>query len=313
MTEHPPPGWTLADLCAGGGGSWLYLLGESLVPPVSWMGGKRRLAREIHTRMGIPLGRPERIVLVELGTWSWIWTLILELERCRDVAAVLRSWEGLDPRMLWDQLAATPPIDHTPARAAQWLWLQARSASGVPVWWDGERHTSSHHGKGLTTAGQKGGGEWRMGEERSKAARGTRTLSQVGGGPDTRWTSGGIVHPATIADRIEAIARAVIETNTTVEVWCCDVRDATPIPGSFCYFDPDYVGCTGYECTCPRDEVLAVATRWAAEAEVVGVSEAVPLPLSGWSPVQLKHGKRNEWLTVSRETLGQLALWSEAL
>lgn len=213
--------WTWAEPFAGAAACTLRLVGgRDLAPPVAWMGGKRRLARAILDAMGVPETPPSRVLLADAGPWGWVWPLLLEPESAAAVARVLRSWAGEHPRDLWQRLAAQPPAEDLHERAAQWLWLQARSASGVPIWWDGwrlrvegrsvpqstwdlygeenaGRWRAADHGTGRdTTAGQSGRGEpagWLASDGRGEPRRaGARA---VGG----RWEKGnedGRVQPA---------------------------------------------------------------------------------------------------------------------
>lgn len=80
---------------------------------------------------------------------------------------------------------------------------------------------------------------------------------------------------------------------------------------------PPYEQTTGYGATLPRPDVLTLAARWQAAGCVVAVSEAEPLPLPGWHAHSLPrpHGvvrswsrQQAEYLTISREPRGQLAL-----
>lgn len=155
--------WTWAEPFAGGAACALRLVGgERLKPPVAWMGGKRRLARAILDAMGVPEEPPSSVLLADAGPWGWVWPLLLDPSAAARVALVLRSWAGEHPRELWQRLAAVPPAEDLHERAAQWLWIQARSASGVPVWWEGWR---------------TGGAAWRTGDGRNAHDR----------GEDMRW------------------------------------------------------------------------------------------------------------------------------
>lgn len=121
------------------GGAWLYLVSMDLVPLVSWMGGKRRMAHRIMELLGLDPGTGVPAILGDLSWWGWVWPLLLDPETGPLVAAWLRLWQGEDPRALWFRLRdAGPPADPV-ERAAGLLWLQARAASGVPVWWVGDR------------------------------------------------------------------------------------------------------------------------------------------------------------------------------
>lgn len=129
---------TYVDPFLGAGAVWLALLGADLVPPVSWMGGKRRLAEEILAILGLRLGRPIPCILGDASWWGWVWPLCLDSVTGPQVCAWLRSWRGEDPRALWFRLRGAGPPEDLVERAAGLLWLQARAASGVPVWWEGD-------------------------------------------------------------------------------------------------------------------------------------------------------------------------------
>lgn len=147
--------WTWAEPFAGAAACALRLVGgRDLAPPVAWMGGKRRYARAILDALGVPEELPARVLLADAGPWGWVWPLLLATADAARVAAVLRSWAGEHPRELWQRLAAQPAED-VYERAAQWLWLQARSASGVPIWWDGWRTDDQ---RWVSTRPQQGGG-----------------------------------------------------------------------------------------------------------------------------------------------------------
>ena len=147
-------GWTWVEPFAGAAACALRLVGgKDLAPPVAWMGGKRRLARAILDAMGVPDSPPSRVLLADAGPWGWVWPLLLRPTDAAAVAGVLRSWAGEHPRDLWQRLAAQPPAEDLHERAAQWLWLQARSASGVPIWWDGWR-LEAGNGKVPTDRGE---------------------------------------------------------------------------------------------------------------------------------------------------------------
>jgi hypothetical protein len=148
--------WTWAEPFAGAAACALRLVGgERLKPPVAWMGGKRRYARAIVDAMGVPEGPPSRVLLADAGPWGWVWPLLLVPADAAQVARILRSWAGEHPRELWQRLAAQPPAEDLHERAAQWLWLQARSASGVPIWWDGWR---TNDARWVSTRPQQAGG-----------------------------------------------------------------------------------------------------------------------------------------------------------
>lgn len=134
------------DPFLGAGAVWLSLLDASLVPLVSWMGGKRRLSARIlaaldlapgRVLLGSRVGEVPPCLLGDASWWGWVWPVCLDPVTGPRVAAILRSWRGEDPRALWFRLRAAGPFADPCEAAAQLLWLQARAASGVPVWWEG--------------------------------------------------------------------------------------------------------------------------------------------------------------------------------
>lgn len=350
MTHQLPT--VFVSLCCGAGAEPLEALRQAarvptLDPPVAWMGGKRRLAPDILGVLGVEPALLTRIVLVDAGTWGWVWPVCLG-EHGPRVCEVLRLWGSeRGPRALWDWLVSQPPMEGLAERAAQWLWLQARSASGVPVWWsadleewkkgDGDRSADDrgedrrwpYHdlegwrsqagpradgSRGEAKASMSGGKGWRQGSANARPDQpaeqrglwlasdgrgverpcGQRQIRSEGG------KSGGMMRPATIAERIEAIRRAILRWGGSFEVVHGDVRDFEPISGSIVAFDPPYLGRTGYGWTLDRPGALDVARRHRAAECRVGVCEAEPLDLSGWFPVELARGQKSpEWITVS--------------
>lgn len=120
---------------AGAAAVWLRLLEPTLTPPVAWQGGKRRLAPAILDVLGLTPRQPHRALLGDAGWWGEVWPLVVSPLRGTEVSRWLRSWSDEDPRELWFRLRSEGRPDDPVERAAGLLWLQARAASGVPVWW----------------------------------------------------------------------------------------------------------------------------------------------------------------------------------
>ena len=281
------------ELCAGAAATTLRLLGgRDAVPLVSWMGGKRRHASAILRMLDVRRDDVEEVVLVDAGPWGRFWPMLID--QGEEVAAALDTWEGQNPRELWDWLREQDPAPGA-GGVAQWLWLQARSASGVPVW-----HSS------WRDDGEEG---WRMGEEPSKSRRRTRGASQCSGGwlaahdgrrpsdrgPDRRWAGGGIVHPSTIARRIRYLLPAL--RSVPLQVMHGDAFAFEPESDDAIYLDPPYVGCTGYGWDMGRARVLDVFARARSAGARIAVSAAVPLEVEG--ALAFCGGRRPEWLTLS--------------
>jgi len=286
---------TIYDLPTGYGAFTLYLLGgPKLVPAVGYMGGKRKLAPNIAEAMGVSPGlRPDRVVLADAGCPGWVWPELLDVKRAAKVAELLWSWRHEGPVELWERLVKLPPAADPSERAAQVLWLQGRAASNTPIQWDGERW--------VMATGARGGarrGETFAASQKALVCRG-------------KWRgeySAGLRSPVTVAQRVKAIAHILARQPVTFHHGdIFEVLD-DPRAGDLVYLDPDYQGCTSYGFTVPRARLLDVAEDLRARGVLVGISEAVPLPLPGWHTLDLTcPGGKPEWLTLSREPVRRQA------
>ena len=131
---------TYVEPFLGAGATWLRLLDPTLTPPCAWMGDKRELAPEILSLLDLRPGKPPPCLLGDASWWGWVWPTCLDPVTGPEVSAVFRFWRETrtDPRALWFWLRDVGPMSSAVEAAAQLLWLQARAASGVPVWWEGE-------------------------------------------------------------------------------------------------------------------------------------------------------------------------------
>lgn len=252
--------------------------------------------------------RPDRVVLVDAGPWGDAWNVLRYAHQREAVARVFDAWATANerPNVLWSRLVASPPFEDPVERVAQYLWLQARSAGTIPMWWSPERgRWESPSGSRTESAHARGGVD----------ARGRVTSERAVGKPDHPGARG-IQYPGTIAARIRALGQIPWDR---VEVFHCDARSVDPIPGATVLMDPPYLGAPRYACLFPRADVLAVARRWHESGCRVAVCEAEPLPLPGWTPHRLPTRRRGEvpreWVTCSwrdheRPQLGLLeAAW----
>lgn len=301
----------------GAGATWLRLLGPHLVPLVSWMGGKRRDADDHLALLDLRPGVPVPSLLGDACWWGWVWPTVLDPVEGPEVSAMLRFWRGRDPRALWFWLRDVGPMPSRVEAAAQLLWLQARAASGVPVWWEGvaavqwastkidragqrnatePRLVATTHGDGQPPgapydAGCKGpallasdGRGDRLVQWSEDGSTGPNAGKGYHGGGEGGNRGGGIVDPGTIADRADAIRAALVRASgSTTTIRHTDALTLTREwasvlgPRARVYLDPPYQGATGYPATCSRETVLLVAETWARAGARVVLSEAVGL------------------------------------
>lgn len=193
---------TYVDPFLGAGAVWLALFNPALVPPVSWMGGKRRLARELLQLLDLVPGRPVASVVGDASWWGWVWQVVLDPDRGPAVSAWLRSWRGEPPRDLWFRLRAAGPPDDIVERAAGLLWLQARAASGVPVWWQDRLVSMDATAAGRTRRGSRPGClRWFSTPRRRSTPPGSGTRPSRGWSPPRAATASRPERPTTQAAR----------------------------------------------------------------------------------------------------------------
>ena len=234
------------------------------------MGSKRRWRSEIDGLLPATRGA----LLCDAGPWGQVWRAI-QVD-ARGVAQELRSYHR-DARVAWTE-AYHPPVGDLVRDAAQYLVLQARTPSGIPIWWDGERW--------VTPTGTK--------TEAAHARGGRVTFA----GPKP---GNGLVHTETLARRAEALARLA-----DLEVWRGDCRAVEPFP-AVVLLDPPYVGAPRYAELLPRRDVLDLVQRWSAAGADVVVCEGEPIP--GMHHHQLAP---REWLSATWPIARQGALFSGA-
>lgn len=305
---------------AGSAAVALQLIGGGrAIPPIGYMGGKRRIASEILGTVGLHPGHgADLVALIDAGPWGEAWEVIFDAERRPALVGRLRSWRGIDPSELWEQLRDAGRPDDVVERVASWLWLQGRAANNSPVWWGGASPVmpgNGSRGPGTTAALQNTCWRLTMPEKMNRGEplkdaieRSTRKASS------SRHASSGVTRPDTVADRIEAIGSLrwprVIVGRSHADL------DGIDMEGAVVYADPPYLGCTRYAALCPRDEVLRLSLAWRKRGARVVVSEACALPLDGWHALQLQGTRKPEWLTCSEPPVVrravQMHLWQAA-
>jgi hypothetical protein len=233
-----------------------------------YQGAKTRYARAISDVCS--LARPDASILVDLSPWSEALTS-LACRWLRDpIAERLEQLCRDDPRDAWTRFTKEPIPSDRVERVTRFLALQRWSFRGKPVW-----------GRG---------GHW--------GTPGYSTTDMYGVPATERF---GAVKP-----QLESLLRRVRSFQSLPMVGLtADVRDVEPgdwvLPGSTTvYFDPPYSGTTGYlDADLTRCEVLEVAERWRAHGARVVVSEAEPLPLSGWQHIDITSRRTGRRSSVS--------------
>lgn len=296
-------------------------LGRAL-PPIGYMGSKRRFATQILSLLGLTAGQgAQGLVAADPGPWGRCWSILSTPAGAAAVARELLDWErpDIDIRALWAELVERPlapgwndpsaPI--TPQDVATYLILQSRAAGNVPIYarpagW------RAHQGNG---------GEDRY-EDRVRQTHASRWVGHfsssgqrerpVCGKGRARGRIGGLKSPATVARRLLHLHLHPWPPFTLYRT-----AGEIPVPadarGHVVYLDPPYQGCTGYAERPDREEVLLLADRWRRAGAVVAISETVGLSSElGWG-YEVRLAPR-EMLTLSRvaaRRTEQLSLWAE--
>lgn len=302
----------LVELCAGTAAVSRYALGHHgahgrASDLCGYMGSKRRWAGGLVASL---LGGvvPDHALLVDAGPWGDWWSTILRSGAPADVADLLDQWADETPSLvdLWPTLVQYGPPDggtygDAVHRAAQYIALQARTPSCVPIWWDTERGLwVGPTGSRTEVAHQRGGRTMQLNQKMA----GTACKASMRSAPDaaarkvgpatTRMTaSNGLHRVRELARRVRELARRV--PLDRMSVIHADVREVAPIGGAYVFFDPPYQGCARYAAVLPRADVLDVAQRWARAARAVLVTEAAPLDLERWNTWRLA---RREYVTA---------------
>lgn len=268
---------TLLSLCTGSGADVRAVLGglgtcglPRLPWATAWTGRKDPWIWMWWRILDIDPDASWRCVVVDPGPCGRTWKAIVDGPG--RVCEILRSWEGEDPGALWLRLRDADEPTDPDLWVASWLWLQARSVCGAPVWWeDGALvQDGAHHG--------------------TQPARARHPVRSPHGG-------GGLRFPSTIVDRLEAIASHV---RGRVEVHLIPAEAMEPIPGAVVTMDPPYQDATRYADVMPRPVVLETCLRHAEVSRVL-VCEREPLDLPGWTWHDLTlRPDRREWVGVSR-------------
>jgi hypothetical protein len=321
----------LVELCAGTAALSLRLAAKHARPPVSRMGAKTGYADVILRVLGLRPGQgadrylwcePDEGVRLLLHAYT-------DRALAKAAAEIIRGWKDEEPRALWERLRAEGPAKCPPVDArevARWSWVAVRSRRGAsmsafqPA--DSPRDGGLNYGPTTPAA--------RLGATPELPATITDDARKVDPREVARWwllgawsahgkdrnSYGGPGRPGGSETEREGTARRG-ETATGLPATIHpDARPLEPVnlpPGTVAYMDPPYQGTTPYAHLLPREDVVAMARRWADAGALVCISEAEPIPelmADGWHAVEIggeRVGQKRtfskqqaEWLTVSR-------------
>lgn len=239
-------------------------------PPCGYMGSKRRYAQSILAELGDPV--PSEVILNDMGLWALAYKQFFN-----SPWVVLQHLEGMEGqgRTLFSMLVEGSPSRDPEERAAQFIALQGACVGSKPVTIRDGRWKTSGYASLSPLAVEKGFTDRLIPANAGKRLR--RLL------PLMTWPK---------------------------EFWCLPAQQVEPIPGAIVYIDPPYRNTTGYGHTLSREEVVAVARRWAEAGCIVAISESEPIEELGWRSVPvLPNGQHwqagnfakghKEWLTTN--------------
>ena len=268
------------------------------LPPVTYQGGKGRLAAQIVETIGIPIaGRfydlccgsgaisvaavergqdPRRVTMVDLSPWGLFWKAIGDGSFSVEEFERVCSSVPTDPKRIKSHIEA---LYRAPVRAAMqvydFLLLQAASLGGGAVWIDGSRW--------------RGGGfrdYWLPTETSSRRSHVNPMMPM----------------PESIVERVRVLAKRM----RGVEGTCADIgQPGFSVPyvrGDVAYIDPPYVGTSKYGY---KVDAVAIASSlripcWVSEGRALS-SEALCLSTGrakGGMTGNRKRAPNEEWLSA---------------
>jgi hypothetical protein len=331
------------ELCAGSAAVTLGLVGgSSCNPPVSYQGSKRGYRKAILAAMGLRQGLgAEQVVLVEAGPWADVWANLIDPEKCKAVANVIRGWIGEDARALWDRLRAEAVPPDSVEGSAGWLWLSGEAyrpgqvESGLYVRTNGNQNISTEEiTAGIDrlsslrfppTAILKGDvaawgpvevarylwlqarsvqacATWHDGQDWQMPKPFRRGVQALCQRGNGDGSTTGLILPESLADRVRSYDKLTEQGLAIFKGNVQDLETVPPLPqGTFVYMDPPYQGCTGYVFDMSRAQVLEVARKWSDAGAVVCVSEAEPLHLPGWHHLEITGARHGQARTFSKQ------------
>lgn len=251
----------ILELCCGSAALSMSLIG--CVPPVPYMGSKRKVAKNIIEATGIHmLGPVNRIRLCDTGPWGIAWQVLSNVENREEISKIIDEWCNEDQRSLWDRLRNSPPPLDPIQYTATFLTLQRFSYRSKPIYIKPD-NTWKTHGFAKTDA--------------------------YGSKPRPTFNWNILPQLPTVAQRIRNIPSNVCIQSIQTDV--INIRVPERATGWVVYIDPPYRGLTEYGHTLSRDAVIHIAMKWHIAGAIVIISEAEPIQIPRWKVVNVTPGK----------------------
>lgn len=348
---HHDPCPFFVELCAGTAAVSLALQGGRRArPPVSRMGSKRGYAHAILWACGLRSGQgaehylwcePDPGVRLLLEAYR-------DPELAREAAAIIRGWKDEEPRALWERLRAEGPVkEPEPREVAREVLLHRWSFSGkgpekgyggpgcvvnAPTanWTTEQRDASMSPDRVANQVVERCPSlpstihpDARVVDPREVARWGLLgQWSYRRGHPESGLNHGLLKDREPTPTGGNAAKARTCEQEAGLWDGCPTVDatitpDARPIepadlpPGTVVYIDPPYVGTTGYGHDLPREEVVAMARRWADAGALVCISEQEPIPAlmaDGWYAIDITVTRSGQKRTFSKQQREYLTL-----
>ncbi|MFA5896931.1 MAG: hypothetical protein WC985_08535, partial [Thermoplasmata archaeon] len=273
----------------------------------------------------------------DAGPWGAVWKVLTTPGMAAQVAAVIRAWEGEEPRELWTRLRAQgwgelETAEEVGADLVGQAWTMHGNSAGDSGWIQRARFPSNYCGPGakrplktsikLDALASRveavarwlvcGQYAYRTGAPESGFCP-SKTLPQA-----VTATCHG-AGPITLQPVLEGLGRLAPRFPVLCRVYHGSAMDIEPpgdCEGTYVYADPSYRGCTGYQSNIYAEDLKPRLLEWSEAGAVVVISEARPLADlmgDGWHVVEITgerigqkrtfSAQKTEWLTMNREPL----------
>lgn len=298
----------IVETCCATGALSLKLVGGPRAKPViSGLGCKQGYAGVLLGLVGARQGQGcEQVLFCDPGPWGAAWPVLAS--RGDEVAAVLRGWQGREPRELWDWCKDQGWGEMTePEEVAVWTSLPCATHGRSPL------HILTGNPAARVSAVARwlvaAGWAWKAGQPESgfnAITSGERpNLSKIG-----NWATFG-------AETIDKIASRILRLPVPLLVYHGSALDIAPFADTtgedLVYCDPPYLGTTSYQHTVYAEDLKPRLREWSEAGAVVLISECRPLADlmgPGWVSVRIDSERRGvkrtfskqkqEWITMNR-------------